>query len=218
MRHEVNVIADVIPPHRHTTRGRNRAVEIKNIVGRLSSDIDHEGSVLLALGIQTNLGRSNGSKNNIIDFERNLPHTFNAVLNAGPHAVNNVIVRIESPSQQSIRLRGMRLAVESVMPRKMVKINMITRDRDVAGDFPDLIQVAAIHPLFVVGQTEGSRVIDTLDVTPRHREKNTLDDNVTDILRRKQGRFYAGSHLLVIGNFSLPHSGGAGLAQTENFR
>ena len=85
----------MISPNWHTPRSRNCTIDIKNVIGRLSSNIYHKRAIFLALTIQANLGRSDRRKNDIINIKRNFSHTLNTVLDTGPYPVNDVVISLK---------------------------------------------------------------------------------------------------------------------------
>ena len=91
----MDVVGDVIPSHGNTARCRDSAFQIQHIIRSATTDIDDQRTSILMLSIQCHLSCRDRSKYDVVYIKRNFPHTLNAILNTGPHAVHNVKVNFE---------------------------------------------------------------------------------------------------------------------------
>ena len=64
----------------------------------------------------------------------------------------------------------------------MVKVDVLARNRNIAGNFLNLLKVVSIDFLLIFGKTESPRVIDAFDMGTSDCKKNTLNNNITYIL------------------------------------
>ncbi len=99
------------------------------------------------------------------------------------------------------------------MTRKMMQINMITRDRNITGDLLHLLEMIAINLLLIFRQSKCSCIIDAFNVGTGHCQKDTFDHDITHILCFQESRFHAGPHLLIVSDFTLPDSSRPGFPQ-----
>ena len=85
----------MIPSNRYAARSSNRTINIKNVIGRFSPNINYKSTTFLALTVQANLSGSDRRKNNIINIKRYFSNTFNTVLNTSPHPVHNMVISLK---------------------------------------------------------------------------------------------------------------------------
>ena len=68
----------------------HRAVDVKNVIGRAAADIDDERAEILLVLREHHLRGSERAENDVLDFERQLFHASDRVLNPRAHAVDDM--------------------------------------------------------------------------------------------------------------------------------
>src|ERR1700730_3700471 len=110
-----DVVGDVIAAHGEDAALLHRSIDIKNVIGRASANVDDKGpEIFLVLG-ENNLRRSKRAEDHVFDIERQLFHTPDGVLNAGPHAVDDVKISFQFFAEHPDRIENAILSIDMVM-------------------------------------------------------------------------------------------------------
>ena len=93
----------------------HRAIHIQNVIRRAAADIDHErAEIFLMLGEHDLRGGERG-EDHVLHFERQFLHATDRVLDARPHAVDDVKIRLELLPEHADGVEHAVLPVDVIM-------------------------------------------------------------------------------------------------------
>jgi hypothetical protein len=157
--------------------------------------------------VERHLGGGDGREDDVIDFERHFADQFDAVLDAGADAVDDVEIRLDGFAEKADGRGRVLEAVEPVVADDRVEIDVVLRDVDIAGDGAGFLDVFRGDDRFAIRQAEGAAVVDALDVGSGDGEKHAADFHIAGVLRLGERVLEAGAGLRVIVDFALADAG-----------
>src|ERR1700730_15495620 len=93
----------------------HRSIDIKNVIGRASANIDDKGpEIFLVLG-ENNLRGSKRAEDHVLDIKRQLFQEPARVLNAGAHSVDDVKISFQFFAEHPDRIENAILSIDMVM-------------------------------------------------------------------------------------------------------
>src|SRR5439155_20437041 len=93
----------------------NRPIDIKNVIGRATANIDHERAEVFLMLSEHNLRGSKRAEDNILDLERELLNAADGVLDPGADAVDNMKIGFQFLPEHADRIEHTILSIDMVM-------------------------------------------------------------------------------------------------------
>src|SRR2546430_297334 len=165
---------------------------------------------------QDNLGRRQRAKDDVLDFERQLFHASNRVLNPRAHAVNDVEIGLQLLPEHSDRIQHAVLTIDMIMLDDRMEESVLRGNADLARVDLHVLNVLLIDLVVVLGQQHAAAIVETLNVRAGDADVNAPDHHVAFLLSIDNGLMHAFHGRLKIDNLAFAHAARWCLADAEN--
>src|SRR5436190_3330164 len=212
-----DVVGDVVAAYSKDAALFNGTVHIQNVVRRAAPNVDHERAEILLLLRQHNLrGRERG-EDDVLHFQRQFLHAANCVLNAGPHSVDDVKIRLQFFPEHAHGVEHAVLPVHVVMLNNRMEKGVGGGNAHFASVDLYVLDVLLVDFLAIVRDHDATAVVKTLNVRTSDADVDATDHDVALCFGVHHRFMHALHGRFEIDDFSFPHAAGRRLAHAQNF-
>ena len=194
----------------------DRAIHVQNVVRRSAADVDHERTKIFLMLREHDLRGGERGENHVLDFERQLFHATDRVLNPRAHAVDDVKIRLELLPEHADRIEHAVLSVDVIMLDDRMQKRVLRGNAHFARVDLHVLDVLLVDLVALLGERDRAAIVEALDVRAGHADINAADHHVALRLRIDHRFVHAFHRGFEIDDLAFAHAPRRRLADAEN--
>ncbi len=177
-----DIVGDVIATDGENAGMRDGSVDVDDVIGGATADIEDEGTEVFLVLVEDDLGGGEGIDDDILDFDVGVADAAERVLNAGLDAVDDVEIGFEFVAEHADRVEDTFLFIDVVVLEDGVNEPILVGNADLLRTGFDILNVFLVDFAAVLRDLGNAAIVEGLDVGPGDGDPDAADLGVGFLL------------------------------------